>query len=874
MPGREGYGPGGKFIHDRAHRIMESTSKQYGDKKGKQVAFAIATQQAHATGKSPKDFRTSEGVHTAKKKYDEPENMKKTATGARVLEKISCPQDGGLSMPGAETPMVPPPPMPEQSFAQLDDVRAALDEIGKTVPDGMSIIQADPVSAIKRLGEMIHSKGPSLMESNVAANRDAAEAAQQEAAAQELMQAQGLQQPGMPNDVPPEMGGGAPPEAAVGDDAAPGEGAAPGNVGEAPPEAAPAAGPPMGAGAAAGGGEAASEKKPEPKKEEPKKEALNPMAVGGLLGGGAGAVAGGLVDRDHPLRGALLGGAGGAALGVGGAKVLGKVAPKTLSAGKATERVAERTQNLRSPLPRTHPEPPRNVLNREPLLPKPRQMSQGEELHQNMTDMEELAQDWKHLQRGKARSGKTAGLEEFAALMLQKLAINPLALGSLIGGGAGAVAGGVADQDHRLRGALVGGLGGAALGAGAAHLGTGLANRQLAEHQSMLTGLKDRAGAKATQILGKSGMSPSPDEVSNLHAQVLKREHERAAPAMALHAKKLMAIRGGAVGAAAGGGVGAGALAGHHGQEKEARVKPKKSKKSFLDLVKDPISQESTGILGEGGVAKGKKDGSNLQEQIRRRVPGKSKTAGAADHLVAAGLGGVVGGLGADQLTKGDHEHRLRNILLGAGTGASWGALNNMFLHNPGASGKVLAGLTGGTLGAELPAAFSHSEEKKPAMPHGIKEAADSGRDNRTPFVGKTQFPTEGSKEPAKQHLNEAQKFDAGPTPSYGALNKTGIAPKHLSAVQIPQVSKVAQLKDDPLFRFLMTTEDGKESMRKLASAALETNEKSSVKEEAEKPLHNFDPFPSKQLTNSIDVENNELLKKMFVHYPHQKHAV
>jgi len=74
MPGPQGYGPGGKWIHDRAHRIMDD------GKTPKSIAYAVATQQAHATGKSPKDFKTSKGVHEAKQKYDAPKSeYQKTA---------------------------------------------------------------------------------------------------------------------------------------------------------------------------------------------------------------------------------------------------------------------------------------------------------------------------------------------------------------------------------------------------------------------------------------------------------------------------------------------------------------------------------------------------------------------------------------------------------------------------------------------------------------------------------------------------------------------------------------------------------------------------------------------------------------------------
>lgn len=68
MPGPGSYGPAGKWIHDRAHRIMEESTAPM----SKSQAYAIATQQAHKVGKSPKDFRTPQGVHEARIKYNEP----------------------------------------------------------------------------------------------------------------------------------------------------------------------------------------------------------------------------------------------------------------------------------------------------------------------------------------------------------------------------------------------------------------------------------------------------------------------------------------------------------------------------------------------------------------------------------------------------------------------------------------------------------------------------------------------------------------------------------------------------------------------------------------------------------------------------------
>lgn len=86
MPGRKSYGPPGKWIHDRAHNIMQKgeLTGKYGDKQGKSVAYAIAVQQAHKLGKSPKGFRTSQGVRTAKKKFSLPKKEYRKTAAAHI----------------------------------------------------------------------------------------------------------------------------------------------------------------------------------------------------------------------------------------------------------------------------------------------------------------------------------------------------------------------------------------------------------------------------------------------------------------------------------------------------------------------------------------------------------------------------------------------------------------------------------------------------------------------------------------------------------------------------------------------------------------------------------------------------------------------
>lgn len=77
-----------RWIHDRAeHLLAENPSMP------KSMAFAVATQQSHALGKSPKSFGTAEGRETAKEKFDTPKDDKKTANpGNLESPKLSAAQ--------------------------------------------------------------------------------------------------------------------------------------------------------------------------------------------------------------------------------------------------------------------------------------------------------------------------------------------------------------------------------------------------------------------------------------------------------------------------------------------------------------------------------------------------------------------------------------------------------------------------------------------------------------------------------------------------------------------------------------------------------------------------------------------------------------
>ena len=74
-----------KWIHDRAEHILAKNPSM-----PKSQAFAIATQQSHALGKSPKSWGTEEGREKAKAKYKTPSDDKKTANpGNLKSEKMA-----------------------------------------------------------------------------------------------------------------------------------------------------------------------------------------------------------------------------------------------------------------------------------------------------------------------------------------------------------------------------------------------------------------------------------------------------------------------------------------------------------------------------------------------------------------------------------------------------------------------------------------------------------------------------------------------------------------------------------------------------------------------------------------------------------------
>lgn len=78
------------WVHRRAERLMPEMEERYGEKQGKQIAFAVATQMAHKLGKKPKKYGTPEGARVAKAKFDKPrKEYLKTAEDKTAMHPIT-----------------------------------------------------------------------------------------------------------------------------------------------------------------------------------------------------------------------------------------------------------------------------------------------------------------------------------------------------------------------------------------------------------------------------------------------------------------------------------------------------------------------------------------------------------------------------------------------------------------------------------------------------------------------------------------------------------------------------------------------------------------------------------------------------------------
>lgn len=72
-----------QWIHDRAKHILKKNPDM-----PESEAWAIATQQAHKLGKTPKGFGTSEAKAEARAKYRKPRSEYKKTASAAFLDEL------------------------------------------------------------------------------------------------------------------------------------------------------------------------------------------------------------------------------------------------------------------------------------------------------------------------------------------------------------------------------------------------------------------------------------------------------------------------------------------------------------------------------------------------------------------------------------------------------------------------------------------------------------------------------------------------------------------------------------------------------------------------------------------------------------------
>jgi hypothetical protein len=117
-----------KWIHDRASLLMaKNPSMPEGE------AWAIATQQAHATGHSPKGYGTSNGKEVANEKYTTPEDDEQKAAPKSKTAGIVFPFNSALvdAFCGELTLIAE---MKKMAFENLPPPPTGLAQIKSTIP--------------------------------------------------------------------------------------------------------------------------------------------------------------------------------------------------------------------------------------------------------------------------------------------------------------------------------------------------------------------------------------------------------------------------------------------------------------------------------------------------------------------------------------------------------------------------------------------------------------------------------------------------------------------------------------------------------------------------------------------------------------------
>lgn len=139
-----------------------------------------------------------------------------------------------------------------------------------------------------------------------------------------------------------------------------------------------------------------------------------------------------------------------------------------------------------------------------------------------------------------------------------------------------------------------------------------------------------------------------------------------------------------------------------------------------------------------------------------------------------------------------------------------------------------------------------------------------TGRDNRTPFQGGTQFPTEGSKTKSDQLGQAAKnKAEVGPAPLMGTLDKTKMTTLQDVSVKmpsakgsLPKLGAAMSFQTDPLVQYIQKhAEEIKNNIDQMDLG------------EKEMALQSEPVDFSNSQAERKSKDDDELLKKLFTNY-------
>lgn len=152
-----------------------------------------------------------------------------------------------------------------------------------------------------------------------------------------------------------------------------------------------------------------------------------------------------------------------------------------------------------------------------------------------------------------------------------------------------------------------------------------------------------------------------------------------------------------------------------------------------------------------------------------------------------------------------------------------------------------------------------------------------TGRDNRSPFIGGTQFPTESAKQPAQQKLDESiDVAEAGPAPLTPKA-RTNYSKTMDQATKIPGgwtlPSPQEKTAMDAITKYLTKTAAGRQELIKHAKA-LETNEKDLKRMDTPKPMKTGPAHPADDAVARGKRDTDDKLKELFSHYPTEKAVI